>query len=157
MADVKNRVSLHFVWGTYDRLPKLTPEVMEVAEQCIRAVGDEFHCTVIAIGGTVDHVHILVHFATTISIGDFAQEMKGYSTRVINERFPDLYFKWQGSYGVFPVTPNLKPRVIAYIKNQEKHHHDKTTITTLEDTFTPKKTPQTQTISAVRAGGLESQ
>jgi putative transposase len=140
VADVKNRVCLHFVWGTYDRLPKLTPEVMAVAEQCIRAVGDQFRCTVIAIGGTADHIHVLVHFATTITIGDLVQEMKGYSTRVINERFPDLYFKWQGGYGVFPVTPSLKPKVIGYIENQERHHREQTTIVTLEDAFTPKKT-----------------
>jgi putative transposase len=133
MADVKNLVSLHLVWATYDLLPKLTPEVAKVAYECIRSVGDRLHCPVIAIGGVEDHVHVLVQFSTTATIANMVQEMKGYSTRVINERFPELYFKWQGGYGVFPITPSIKNQVVNYIARQEEHHNNKTLIANLED------------------------
>ena len=146
MADVKNRVSLHLVWTTYDRLPKLTPEVMEVVHQCVRAAGDALRCPVIAIGGVEDHLHVLVHFSTTVKIAVLTQEMKGYSSRVVNERFPERNFKWQGGYGVFPVSPGVKATVENYIARQAEHHAKQTIIASLEDTGFP-----------VRGGALESQ
>jgi Transposase and inactivated derivatives len=134
MADVRNLVALHFVWATYDRLPKLTPEVADVSYQCVRSVCEEMRCPVIAVGGVEDHIHVLVHFATTVTIAKLAQEMKGYSARIVNERFPGAFFKWQGGYGVFPVPPNAKARVEAYILDQEEHHGRGSLIAALENT-----------------------
>jgi putative transposase len=139
MADVNNQVYLHIVWATYDREPYLTPEIWEILRQCIDAVGKRLRCQILAIGGIEDHIHVLLQFATTVSIADLLHELKGYSSHVINERFPESHFKWQGGYGVFPVGPNGLDRVEAYIKNQKEHHMQGTTILKLENMgFTPK-------------------
>ncbi len=51
MADVYNRVFLHLIWATYDRLPKLTPEVRALAYWKITAEAEALRCPVHAIGG----------------------------------------------------------------------------------------------------------
>ena len=153
MADILNRVALHFVWATYDRLPYLTPAAMAVVEECVRQACDERRSPVIAIGGVEDHVHVLLHFATTVSISDLAQEMKGGSARVVNLRFPDANFRWQGGYGVFPVPPNARNSVTDYIARQEEHHRAGTAVSSLEITGRPSPAPS----SGARGGGLEQQ
>jgi REP element-mobilizing transposase RayT len=145
MADVHNEVRLHLVWATWDRLPKLRPDVWNVMEQCVRAAGDPLRCPILAIGGVEDHVHVLVRFATTVTIAQLVQELKGYSSRIINERFPELSFRWQGGYGVFPVGPQALTTVTAYIENQPAHHGNGTLNRHLE-----------LENSIGRAGGLES-
>jgi REP element-mobilizing transposase RayT len=135
MADVQNHVSLHLVWATYDRLPIITPEVQKVVVHSIRSSGEELRCPVIAVGGVEDHIHVLVHFATTITIARLVQEFKGCSARVANLQFPDHLLKWQGGYGVFPVTPAQKIRVVQYIQNQYDHHHGGELIPMLEGTL----------------------
>ena len=97
MADVYNRVFLHLIWATYDRLPKLTPEVGALACRKIIAEAEELRCPVQAIGGIEDHL----------------------------QEFPTLGFKWQGTYGVVPVSTNSLPRVLAYVAHQEEHHREK--------------------------------
>jgi len=103
-------------------------------------------CPILAIGGVENHLHVLVHFSTTVTIAVLTQEMKGYSSRVVNERFPELNFKWQGGYGVFPVSPGAKAKVEDYIGLQAEHHGNRTTIPHLGNTGFP-----------VREGGLDSQ
>jgi REP element-mobilizing transposase RayT len=142
MADVYNRVFLHLVWATYDRLPKLSTEVRELAYRKIVAEAQELRCPVQAIGGIEDHVHVLVRFSTTVSIADLVKQMKGSSTRLINQQFPTLGFKWQGTYGVVPVSANHLPRVLAYIENQEEHHREKSLSMALEYCMEPPISPQ---------------
>jgi putative transposase len=137
MADVYNRVFLHLIWTTWDRLPKLTTEARTVACRTIISVGEECQCPVQAVNGVEDHLHIVVRFATTISIAELVKRLKGASSRAINEAFPEHYFKWQGGYGVVPVGQDALPRVIAYVQNQEQHHRDKTTAVLLEMTQQP--------------------
>ena len=139
MADVHNEVCLHIVWATWDRLPKLTPPVWDIVSQCVRAAGDPLRCPVLAIGGVEDHVHVLVRFATTVTIAKLVQELKGYSSRVVNDRFPELNFRWQGGYGVFPVGPQAVASVTAYIENQQEHHRARTLNAFLENNPQPAK------------------
>jgi REP element-mobilizing transposase RayT len=159
MANINNQVYLHFVWGTYDRHDWLTPEVWVVVRQCIDAVGKRFHCPIIAVGGVEDHIHVLLRFASTISMADLAQEMKGYSSHTVSERFPGQYFAWQGGYGVFPIAPRFLNRVEAYINNQLAHHRDATLLPDLENTgFTPKQVANRRDVApaGADAGRLES-
>ena len=124
MADVMNTVHLHFVWSTYDRHPKLTPLVQEVAYQQIAAACQTMGCDVKAIGGVEDHVHVIVRFATTVSISDLVKRMKGTSAHFLNQSVPECEksFKWQGGYGVFPVEPDSLLYAVRYVEQQKEHH-----------------------------------
>jgi len=76
-----------------------------------------------AVGGTSDHVHILVSLPASISVAHGVQLIKSNSSRWVHESSPELQdFQWQTGYGAFSVSPSLIDEVISYIHNQEAHH-----------------------------------
>ena len=122
-----NRVYVHLVWATWDRLPLLTPEIERPVYVAIRDKCREFGCLVYAIGGMEDHVHVLVQMHPNVAVATLIGDVKGASSHLVTHVLkPDAFFKWQGAYGAFSVDSAGMPRVIAYIKNQRKHHADKT-------------------------------
>jgi putative transposase len=131
MADVHNEVYLHLVWATWDRLPTLTTERREIVFREIVRKATERRCTVIIVNGVANHVHVLLHLATSTSIADLVHDLKGASAWVVNQD-EQKGFRWQGGYGVFPITPKALQRVAEYIEKQQEHHQDQTTNPLLE-------------------------
>lgn len=72
------------------------------------------------VGGTADHVHMLVRVRPSQSAAEIARTVKTNSSRWIRERCPD--FAWQTGYGVFSVSESSVPTVTKYIATQEEHH-----------------------------------
>jgi putative transposase len=81
----------------------------------------------IAVGGTEDHVHLLLSLPATISVSKAIQLIKGGSSFWINNTFSaHRNFKWQEGYGAFSVSMSHVEDTISYINNQEEHHKVKT-------------------------------
>jgi len=65
----------------------------------------------------------------TQSLSDLMQDVKGDSSKWINERgFVKGKFSWQEGYGAFSYSRSHVGKVIDYIRNQEEHHRKKTFI-----------------------------
>ena len=80
-------------------------------------------CTLIAINGMPDHVHLLVRYRADLSHSEMLQQIKGRSSKWINETFPQLgRFAWQEGYGGFTVSKSAAPKVEGYIARQKEHH-----------------------------------
>ncbi|OYX22666.1 MAG: transposase, partial [Algoriphagus sp. 32-45-6] len=78
---------------------------------------------VLAINGMPDHVHILIGMRPTQSLSDLMQDIKGDSSKWINQkRLTSGKFSWQEGYGAFSYSKSHVARVIQYIQNQEVHH-----------------------------------
>ncbi|QSJ17851.1 IS200/IS605 family transposase [Nostoc sp. UHCC 0702] len=126
---------LHYVWGTWDRLPLITPDIQKLVYAAIIQECQQLKCTVISIGGVEDHVHLLTSFPPTLSISDLIKQIKGSSSHFItHEVKPSEFFKWQGSYGAFTVSHDAIDNVAHYIRNQAIHHSQKSIITAWEPT-----------------------
>ena len=81
----------------------------------------------VAINGVADHVHILLGYRPHQSLADLVQDIKGSSSKWINEnKFTHSRFNWQQGYGAFSYSQSQLSRVINYINNQEEHHKKKT-------------------------------
>ncbi len=77
----------------------------------------------IIINGVQDHLHLLVGFKPHQSLSDLLQDIKGQSSKWINEnKFTKLKFNWQEGYGAFSYSHSHLNNVINYIRNQEEHH-----------------------------------
>ena len=77
----------------------------------------------LAVGGAIDHVHVLATIPATVSVSKAAQLFKGNSSRWIKQRFPHKrLFEWQEGYGAFSVGISQKDVTIRYINSQMKHH-----------------------------------
>ncbi|MDR2795284.1 MAG: IS200/IS605 family transposase [Spirochaetaceae bacterium] len=75
------------------------------------------------IGGTKNHVHLLVDIHPTIALSDFMKELKEYSSKWLsrNPDFPD-FEGWAVSFAGITYNFNERQTIINYISNQKEHH-----------------------------------
>jgi putative transposase len=84
--------------------------------------------------GMPDHLHLLVSLPPTVAIADVAHDVKGASSRWLNEeQGSEGTPRWQGRYGAFSVSPHDRSRIVAYIQNQERHHAEGTLWKSVEE------------------------
>jgi putative transposase len=123
MREPYTRLYVHLVWATWDRLPLIEEEIRDRVYRCILAEAAEMGCSVGAIGGIEDHVHILARCAPAVAVSSLVKQVKGASSRLVQREIrPGDFFKWQGSYGAFSIAETDIPRVRRYIRRQEEHH-----------------------------------
>ena len=75
----------------------------------------------LAIGGTHDHVHILLSLPATLPVSKAVQLLKGGSSKWMNETLK-TDFRWQEGYGAFTLGVSQKPDTVTYIQSQAEHH-----------------------------------
>jgi putative transposase len=132
---------LHLVWATWDRLPLITADIQRRLHRNIESEAGGMGCTVLALNGTLDHVHIVVSFPTTVTIANLVKQVKGVSSHFVNETLrPEAQFKWQGGYGAFTVSRWDLLKIIRYVKRQKEHHAEDDLWLELEESFEEVKT-----------------
>lgn len=124
MPQSLSSVYLHIIFSTKERFPFLSdPKVRQEVYDYIGGIARNRSCPPILIGGTADHIHILLQLGRTVSQADLVKELKRGSSIWIHERFPQLArFSWQSGYGVFSVSVSSLDSVRGYIARQEEHH-----------------------------------
>lgn len=75
-----------------------------------------------AVGGTRDHVHLLVGLRATHRLADVVKDVKTASSRWIHAKIGQRLYAWQTGYGAFTVSVSQLDKVRAYVLNQEAHH-----------------------------------
>jgi len=134
----RNKLALfvHLVWATWDRLPLITPDIERRLYRNIESEAQKQGCTVLALNGTEDHVHLLVMIPPTITIADLLKQVKGVSSHFVNEILqPPTQFKWQGSYGAFTVSRWDVHQIKEYVIRQKEHHQAAELIKEFEEAF----------------------
>ena len=116
----------HIVFSTKDREPFITEawrgRLHEYLGGLIRAAEGIPQ----AIGGTADHVHLLIGLKATHALATFVQDIKQTSSRWVHETIGLKGFAWQIGYGAFTVSVSNCDAVKQYIAGQEEHHRTKT-------------------------------
>ncbi|HMA33081.1 MAG TPA: transposase [Chloroflexia bacterium] len=126
---------LHCVWATWNRLPLITPAIEGPVYAVIIGKAKELGCVPLAIGGVEDHVHFLLRFPATLTVAFLIQEVKGASSHhITNTTQPDVFFKWQGSYGAFTLQKDGIPALQNYVQHQKTHHATQNLVTQWEHT-----------------------
>ncbi|WP_449417607.1 IS200/IS605 family transposase [Phormidium nigroviride] len=129
MRENLTQLYLHYVWGTWDRLPLITPDIQQAIYAAIIAECNKLGCTAIAVGGIEDHVHLLIGFPSTLAVSEIIKQIKGSSSHLVTHKLtPGDFFKWQGSYGAFTVSRDAIDSVANYIRNQAIHHRQQSMI-----------------------------
>jgi REP element-mobilizing transposase RayT len=129
---------VHLVWATWDRRPLIAPAWERQLYRVVESEAIGMGCSVVAINGMPDHVHVLLSLSTTTCLATLVKQMKGVSSHWANERriHPD-HFKWQGSYGAFTVSRWDIPTIAEYIHRQKHHHNHGPLTPALERTTDP--------------------
>jgi putative transposase len=123
MAHTFTDLLVHAVFSTSERRPFLTDAIRTNLHAYIGGILRELGAKPIAIGGTADHVHLLMSIAKNLAVADCMRVVKTNSSRWIKNRWPQRRtFAWQQGYGAFTVSESNRATVIHYIQNQEHHH-----------------------------------
>ena len=118
---------VHYVFSTKDRRKIISPEIRERLWAYMGGIARENKTKALAIGGTSDHVHILLALPSTISVAKAMQLIKGGSSKWVSEIFPEIHqFAWQEGYGDFSIGVSGIDDTIAYIQTQDEHHRTRT-------------------------------
>ncbi len=117
------------VWATRGREARLTSELERQVYRCVTSEAERLGCSVLAIGGMPDHVHIVACTPGTVSPSILAKQAKGVSSAMINDlrqNFSEI-FRWQDGYACFSLGRSQVATVVSYVKNQKQHHTNGTT------------------------------
>ena len=74
------------------------------------------------VGGTQDHVHMLVSLAATHTIATVLKGVKSSSSQWVHRHIGSRRFDWQDGYGAFSVSRSQVETIRKYIRNQAEHH-----------------------------------
>ena len=118
----------HLVFGTKNRIPSIdipcrstyhgVHVFMNIWGRTVRGLGGFPE----GIGGTADHVHLMVALKSNHCLADVMRELKKASSAWIHERIGQRSFAWQEGYAAFTVSATVRDAVRKYISNQEEHH-----------------------------------
>ena len=109
MANSLNDVWIHAVWSTKYRESLIDNGIEQLLFDYIKNQFAEQKCSVIAINGTPDHIHCLFQLNSDRSIGQVLKQVKGSSSRYINENNLTLDpFSWQRGYSAHSVSKSIK-------------------------------------------------
>lgn len=113
----------HTVFSTKGRAMFIKPELEERLYPFMGGILRDLRCTLVAINGMADHVHLLIRYRADLSHSEMLQQIKGRSSNWLNETFPHFgRFAWQEGYGGFTVSKSQVPEVEAYLARQKEHH-----------------------------------
>lgn len=123
MANTFTQIHIHLVFAVQNRASLIHDILEERLYKYITGIIKNNNHRLLAINGMPDHIHILIGFRPTQSLSDLMQDIKGDSSKWINEnKLVAGKFSWQQGYGAFSYSKSQIPKVINYIKNQKKHH-----------------------------------
>lgn len=127
MANTYTQIHIQAVFAVQNRSCLILNSWKDELYKYITGTIQHYNHKVLAIGGISNHMHILFGFRPTQSLSDLMQDVKGNSSKWINEKgFVKGRFSWQEGYGGFSYSKSQVPTVINYINNQEVHHKRKT-------------------------------
>jgi REP element-mobilizing transposase RayT len=121
MANTYDINLVHCIFGAKGRLPLIREP--ENLWKLLRAVARNAQIEILAVGGTRNHVHLLLKLSKTRTLADAMRELKANSSLRIRKQSPA--FAWQDGYGAISVSPSAIHAVTQYIAHQEEHHRNK--------------------------------
>ena len=123
MGGSHHSLTYHIVFATKGRTKMIEAKLRLALYPYLGAVIRGEGGRLLAIGGTMSHIHLLASLPPTASVSEILRRLKGNSSRWINSHKRCRgRFSWQRGYGAFSVSESAVKRVKAYIENQESHH-----------------------------------
>ena len=131
MANTYTQIHIQAIFAVKKRTGFIQKEWKDELYKYITGIIQMHEHKLLAINGMAEHLHIFFGMRPTQSLSDFMQDIKGSSSKWINEKkFIKDKFEWQQGYGAFSYSKSQVLKVIDYVQNQEKHHQK---ITFLEE------------------------
>ena len=112
---------IHCVFSTKQRRNLISAEMQQQLWEFLGGTARKNGFKALIVGGTENHVHMLLSLPATMPLAKAMQLVKGASSHWMKEKFK-VDFAWQEGYGAFTVGVSQKSDTIAYIQRQAEHH-----------------------------------
>jgi putative transposase len=112
----------HCVFSTKERRKTISPEIQMRLWAYMGGIAREHGLKALAIGGTEDHVHILLSLPSSAPVAKAMREIKSASSLWMGQIGSRKDFEWQEGYGAFSIGWTQVGATVAYIARQKEHH-----------------------------------
>jgi REP element-mobilizing transposase RayT len=123
MAQTLVSLLVHIVFSTKNRANLITPAIEPDLYKYISGTLRKLESPCLKIGGTANHLHLLVSQSKNIALAYTLEELKKSSSKWIKRQDASFrLFKWQDGYGAFTIGQSNVARLKRYIETQKTHH-----------------------------------
>ena len=127
MANTYTQIHLQFIFAPKFRASLINEDWETDLYKYITGIVQTNKHKMLAINGMPDHIHVLAGINPSQSISDLLQDIKGHSSKWINDNnLTKKHFEWQSGYGAFSYTKSHVTQVNNYIRKQKAHHRKRT-------------------------------
>jgi len=122
-----SNLSCHIVWATKYRYHVLQGDIKSRCRDLLVQICDSEDVQILKGVVSKDHIHMHVEYSPSLSISVLVKKLKGRSSRILQQEFPDLGKKywgrhfWAVGYGVWS-TGNITDEMV---QEYLEHHRDK--------------------------------
>ncbi len=120
MSHTYSQNTIHLVFSTKDRRKLILKQFQTRLWPYISGICKNHGIFVHAIGGTDDHIHLLIQIPPTLALAKSVNTIKSNSSKWANDEGHP--FAWQQGYAAFSVSASSLPTVVKYIQTQDSHH-----------------------------------
>src|SRR6056297_1253358 len=158
MKKTHSKIQIHFIFSTKNRENLIRPHIEKGLWSYIGAVSRSMGIKPIAIGGTSDHLHLLLSVPANLSVSFIMQKLKSISSKWMNDTFYPQFrnFRWQQGYAAFSVGYSQMEKVEKYVRNQKKRHHNLSfddELTLILEKFVSVVEPKTDSADQLKPAG----
>jgi len=123
MAQTLVSLLIHTVFSTKNREPMITSEVEPELYAYLGGTLKNLDSRCLAVGGTENHIHLLVSQSKKITLSHVMEEVKKSSSKWIKTKGSAFQsFGWQDGYGAFTIGESQIDALKPYISGQKERH-----------------------------------
>ncbi|HNW69410.1 MAG TPA: IS200/IS605 family transposase [Bacteroidales bacterium] len=122
-----SRMSVHIVWVTKYRYHILQGDVQKRCRDLLVQICNSENVCILKGVVSKDHIHMHIEYPPSISISDLVRRLKGRTSRMLQQEFPELGKRYWGrhfwaiGYGAWS-TGNITDEMV---QEYLEHHKDK--------------------------------
>jgi putative transposase len=111
----------HCVFSTKNRQRLIPDHLQNDLWHFMGGIARQNGMTSLRVGGTCDHVHMVIAVPPTVALAKAMQLVKSGSSKWMNNCHV-RGFRWQEGYGAFSIGISQLPATLRYIDGQREHH-----------------------------------
>jgi REP element-mobilizing transposase RayT len=114
---------VHVIFSTKERRHLIKADVQPSLYAYMAGTLKNLDSPGLEIGGTANHLHLLVALSKKVALSDVVAELKKSSSKWIKTKGPAYsHFAWQEGYGAFSIGQSQVTQLRRYIVRQAEHH-----------------------------------
>jgi putative transposase len=127
MAQTLTSLLVHVVFSTKDRRQLINADAETRLHSYLSKALGNMGSPCLAIGGTANHVHLLISLSKNAALSALIGEAKKASSKWLKSLgSSNHHFAWQEGYGAFSIGQSQVEHLKRYIASQHEHHKTRT-------------------------------